>query len=285
MSENSNKGKTNIIIEDYLLSRKYDLNPIDCEHPLWQNISEKTKIYVEKNDENLVYDCVDTYLNFAGVVFDDDSYNFHIFPLNKDIYNGLSEEFRKLRNNIREKINDNKKFLNIAKLKGSGTGRFTLFQNVENAINEDDEKRLSEKNIYQYVAMEKDGAFYSINFMRYTCDENNMVGCTMRAIQFHKECIKGINKGKNENGKVVFDICYPNTADDGARSINSAGNVCYNPPVEWPNKQPFDTNATTYKFEEDLIKKIIDGFIYFIEKEGNVIDLINKEKIEKIKQK
>lgn len=264
MNQKDNEKKINTVMDTYLYSRKYDLRRIDCEHPLWQNISKKIKINANDGNEEIV----DTYLEYAGVVFDDCSYNFHIFPKNKKIYKALSEEFVALREGI---INGLKKKIEAT---NKGSGRFTLFQNVERIVGVVPENKMSENNIYQYVNVEREGVSYTLNFMRYTCDEQGKIGCTMRAIQFHKS--RGyINKA---NG---FNICYTiNDEDEKYESIkynivkkkkeDHCENVCYNPPVDWPNAQAFDVGATTYKFEEDTINKIIDYFLDFIEKEGKI---------------
>lgn len=49
----------------------------------------------------------------------------------------------------------------------------------------------------------------------------------MREIQFHKG--EFVNKGANG-----LDICYPETDMKNVCNKNSAGNICYNPPVKFP---------------------------------------------------
>lgn len=269
MIQKENEKRINAVMGTYLLSRKYDLRPIDCEHPLWHNISKKIKINTNDGNKKIV----DTYLEYAGVVFDDDSYNFHLFPAVKKEYDKLAEEYVSLKTKIIKKIKNNPRIVNKLTVKSCG-GAFRLFQNVEQSIGVPPENKMSGNNIYQYVKVEIKGVSYTLNFMRYTCDEQGKIGCTMRAIQFHKS--RGyINKA---NG---FNICYTiNDEDEEYESIkynivktkkeDHCENVCYNPPVDWPNAQAFDVGATTYKFEEDTINKIIDYFLDFIEKEGKI---------------
>ncbi len=299
MSENSNKGKIDIIIEDYLLSRKYDLSPIDCEHPLWQNISKKTKIYVGKNDENLVYDCVDTYLNCAGVVFDDHSKNFHIFPNNKDDLHWLNAEYSKIQNLIWKEIRKEQySWLKDFKI-SKGNNSFPRMNNIEKAdtnLKTDNEITADDVKIFNtYVSIDYNNSCYCLHLMRLTCSETGEVGCTMRSIQFHKqihlknkkgEYVKGLlDINKDKDGR--FDICYPQTDKDIRQSSitsdyhkeNNAGNVCFNPPISLPNKN--------FILNDKTLKEIINWFIYFIEKEGRkedmTLDKYEKWKMQQVK--
>lgn len=197
----------------------------------------------------------ETYLDYVAVVFDDRTYNFHIFPSHKKTCEILSNEFTELRNNI----------IDILINKGlcatrSGSGDFKRFDNIQIACKK--EERFG-KNIYRFVEIEKNNVSYSINFMRYTCDdEKGMVGCTMRAVQFHKARMGGKNKGYINYGENdAFSICYTKTDADGEKRSNDAGNICYNPPVDYPF---IDLGAEERK---KRISSIVEEFIDFIERE------------------
>ena len=277
MNEKNAKTNVNSIMDTYLISRRYDLRQINHKHPLWGNVSKIIKLHI--NDDNPV----DTYFDYAGVVFDDSSYNFHIFPKDKDIYRELSQEFLKLQDKLCKYIaEENVELPNKATLKKKSGGNwpFVRFENIEEIVMVSNDKKFSVEfkegkiihyNIYHYVTVNYNNAYYTINFMRYTCDSKGVVGCTMRAIQFHKS-YGNINKA---NG---FNICYTlNDENNTYKSIiyNVAKNneeiicenVCYNPPVQYP------FNDLNEKEKTDRIENIIDWFIYFIEKEGKKEDM------------
>ena len=268
--------------------RFYDIRKIENGHKLSKLINKN--VFLGKEDKNGVV----TYLKYAGVVFDDDSYNFHIFPNEKKCYVGdkgtrLNEQYTAIQSALKNKLkykiselcskhieDEETRFLlkNLAISKICvGNPNFKLMGNILALMEQGSaEKLLSSDDIKifcRYVGLETLTSSYYIQLMRLTCKEYKQVGCTLCAIQFHKECIKGINKGKNENGKVVFDICYPNTADDEDRSTNSAGNVCYNPTVFWPR-----FNEKTKKYSDTDIGDIINKFINFIvlEEKKEIID-------------
>lgn len=242
---------------------------------------------------------VQAFLN-EYAVYDNRSCNFHIFPNCVIKCGNLSEEFENLRsiiidklskkgeNNQHEwvncetqedfssKIKNAKTNLNKYLIKGSGTGKtFTrLSESLKNCSCPEKEKRISNTKLYKYIDVYYKEYHYILNFMRYTCNENGVVGCTMRAIQFHK-FYSNINKA---NG---FNICYTINDEDNKykKSIkynirkkeNQYENVCYNPPVEYPFKDSGD--------KEGKITEIVNRFIFFIESEGE------KEKLTEEKYK
>ena len=131
---------------------------------------------------------------------------------------------------------------------------------------------------FKFIEVFYKNAYYSINFMRYTCDNNGTVGCTMREIQFHTD------GGSINIGNEGFNICYPSDdKDNNFKKINSyvtqnrkkieRKNICYNPPVSYPNHEIMTklvNNEKLNKVEEknlnNQIQDIINCFIQFIEK-------------------
>lgn len=242
------KDETGMVPLNDKWNRFYDIKPIEEDHPLFRYVNNK--VYLRKDD----IEGVDTYLVYAGVVFDDHSKNFHIFPADKAEYDKLQDEFKYLKVSI---IKEMENYSEFGKVK-SGGGSFDLFENIKTVMS--DKAEIGDKNIYQYIEVKKDGISYSINFMRYTCNAESIVGCTMRAIQFHKDTGK-INLG---------GVCYPQTDKDFDFNTNSNGHVCYNPPVEWP------TDGSSWN---DQIEEIIGRFLDFID--NNVDFISNSERNKK----
>ena len=131
--------------------------------------------------------------------------------------------------------------------------------------------------IYKFVEVVKDEFSYTLNFMRYTYDENGKVGCTMRAIQFHKAQINGHKNSKKNEGYINMDndnnfaICYTETDKDSNDGVDKSKysetngiNVCYNPPVKWPFENLDE------KEKNKRIEDIVDWFVDFVEKDGIV---------------
>ena len=112
--------------------------------------------------------------------------------------------------------------------------------------------------IYKFVEVKHNNVSYTINFMRYMCDKNGVVGCTMCAIQFHKAKIVS-NKSPINCGKNGFEICYTKSDEDYECCTNSNGNVCFNPPVKFPTPDQND------EYNPKEIDDIIKHFLVFIE--------------------
>lgn len=263
----------NKTIKNYSISLKYDLRPIDKNHPLHEHINKEVNL---GNGET-----TDTYLKYAGVVFDADTKNFHIFPECIEKRKNLSRDFAKIRDAICFNLADKtfplnfshhfniteeskKKFKNLNERhydelggyckgiinKAGSSGNIKALEAIEG-------NNAKEGNgIYKYIDIPYNGYTYRLNFMRYFYNNNGKIGCTMRAIQFHKIRFKGINQGKG-----AFDICYPSTDKDDDFRTNNAGNICYNPPVVFPT-----ANSENYN---EQITKIANCFIKFIRKYNN----------------
>ena len=107
--------------------------------------------------------------------------------------------------------------------------------------------------------------------MRYICAINGVVGCTMRAIQFHKY-LGAINK----DDKGAFNICYPLDDKDGTIGLQYfqnqrgeySGNICCNPPVNYPILGEHDY--------EDQISDVIGYFIEFINNQQEICEKLEK---------
>lgn len=227
-------------------------------------ISETVKI----NIDNKQTEEVSAYKNSPEVVFDSNSYNFHIFPIDQEKRKQISREFADVRDCICKKMNEifsneqidfafnfvlAKKKVNDyyyqGEVRGNGSrGNMLALERIEGNNAKDG------NGIYKYIEITKEKKSYTINFMRYICDAKGIVGCTMRAIQFHKDTGK-INKG--DSG---FEICYPETDKDFDFNINSNGNICYNPPVDWPR-----VDEETGQYDNNDIDEIIGRFLDFID--------------------
>ncbi len=234
----------------------YDISELNEKHPLWEHVSKTIGgVPINKNK---------TYLDYAAVVFDDHSHNFHVFPEDKDTYRKLSQDFLELQIKLCEYIErENVKLPNgaILKKKSGGDYPFVRLEKIEELKKVSNDIRLSielidgeikHHNLYHYVTLYHKDIYYTINFMRYIYDAKGIVGCTMRAIQFHKDTGK-INLG---------GVCYPQTDKDFDFNTNNNGHICYNPPVEWP------TAGSSWN---DQIVEIIGRFLDFVdnnEKEG-----------------
>ena len=234
-----------------------------------------------------------TYLDFAGVVFDDQRYNFHIFPRDLSLYEKTNKENDPPQNGF---LNNNYQAVKsdlstkLKKLTGtkvsSGKCTFPRMKNIEeeleiNSVEYNNNGIVTSNKVKifnTYVALVKEEATYYIHLMRLTC-KDGQVGCTLNEIQFHKEC-----RRKKENGEYMasyydinkgidnsFDICYTETDKDSTDDVeinqyyktNSAGNVCYNPPVKWPIK----VNGNKIECDSGMIDEIIDWFRFFVETE------------------
>ena len=268
-----NLKRTNATKESVQPRPYYDKSTLTDESTL--KISNTINGVANKNE---------TYKHITAVVFDDNSYNFHIFPNDIKTYNDLVSKFTTLQKLLKNHKHLTKKLNEMNannsdssfSVSGGGTGNnFARFNHIKTALKNSDkniENEESEKNavntsrtgnLYKYLEVietpknengNKKNIIYRLNFMRYTCDKNGEIGCTMQQLQFHKITTDHINKGKNG----VFDICYTTTDQDGEAFINSAKNICYNPPVPYPVK-----DSENY---DQQIDTLINHFVEFIEK-------------------
>ena len=227
----------------------YDNNEIIDNHPLNKHIADGA------------------YKTYASVVFDTKTYNFHIFPSNIGECEILVKEFLSLIEEFKKRSEQLKTELNIKKIK-FGNGTISALNKIDSSM---------PNGIFKYIEIVYNNQYYSINFMRYTC-KDNVVGCTMRAIQFHK------NETKYING---LGICYPETDDDNTykkiisstvekqkhkeKIIEAYENICYNPPVVWPTDDKGE-------WEQDKIEDIVNCFIAFIVSGTELKDYNPKDK-------
>lgn len=239
--------------------RYYDNNEITDNHPLNKHIADGA------------------YKTYASVVFDTKTYNFHIFPNNRNICKQLSIDFSKKSKEIINSIN--KITDKYSTFGGANTGKFKLLYDIEEKYSVSEKFKFNQKNheadIYKYIGITSKGFTYYITFMRYTYNDKT-VGCTMREIQFHKQkhlknpdnnyLKQPIHINKDINGS--FSICYTATADDNDYKTNGA-NSCYNPPVNFEdspeliakrflefidNIKDIENNQYTWKTQEELNK-------------------------------
>ena len=265
-----NLKRTNATKESDQPSTYYDKSTLTDESTL--KISNTINGVANKNE---------TYKHITAVVFDDNSYNFHIFPNDIETYNDLVIKFTTLQKLLKNhkhlikklnEINANNSDSSFSVSNHGSGNHFVRFNHIKTYLENYDKNIEKEEtgenavnasrtgNLYKYLEVTKNEKgkkkeiIYRLNFMRYTCDKNGEIGCTMQQLQFHKITTDHINKGKNG----VFDICYTTTDQDGEAFINSAKNICYNPPVPYPVK-----DSENY---DQQIDTLINHFVEFIEK-------------------
>lgn len=247
-----------------------------------------------------------TYKALSEVVFDAGTYNFHIFPVNNQLCRELSDDFKQVRQDIIKEITtgeyggityiaqpqnkeqydkaSDKKQIYIYKhhkqpdwYGGPGFGEpFTKLTNAEKKHGiATSECMGSIVHLYRFVEIYYKGAYYTINFMRYTCNKKGIVGCTMRAIQFHKATYK-YGARMNCNVSKEFEICYTRDVESERRNTipkavkgekQKYTSVCYNPPVDYPFA---DLDKKEYN---KRIVEIVREFINFIESEGKLANM------------
>lgn len=215
----------------------------------------------------------DAFKESAKVVFDSKSKNFHVFP-NTDKYDScINECFKDKRElilakeTIEQAVGSIRKFEICETLKSFNeivkTEKDKLYF-VKGFGKKGGSGRLS---LYKYVTVFYNDAWYTLNFVRMWCDEKK-VNCDFKSLQYHRDCSK-YGYGLNTNKKGEFDICYPFTSKEYDCHVNSAGNICFNPPVS------FYPNCNETKDEHAIT--ILNNFINFIKECDN---LISKKNIE-----
>lgn len=194
-------------------------------------------------------------------LYDTETKNFHIFPKDTIINDTLSNDYISKRSEIINTIN---KLNTVGIFNGveyeyleKGTTRKALPENYDNAnkiiymfegFGKSPKKPLK---IFRYITVFYKGAWYRLNFMRMYHDGRS-VHCCMNMLQYDKDnSKKGYGLNMSSEGK--FDICYPNSCEDGKYGENSSGNRVYNP-----------QNAHYYSKPEDIAK----SFISFVLSEG-----------------
>lgn len=244
----------NEAVNEYLTKRKELINEYDNDVKEYEkesaivskrihyDVREISNSELKGHISEMIAINVPVYNKYAGIVFDPGSYNFHVFPKQEKICAQLKHEFDLLREALIKKL---PKDFSITS-EGSGNN-FALYNNILQAVNKKEPRSM----IYKYITVKyKKEEKYTINFMRYTCN-NGVVGCTMRAIQFHKGL--QVNKGlKNQ-----FQMCYPETDQNFDYRYNDAGKICYNPPVSYPQ-------LSNNEFKKDDIESIVTHFKAFI---------------------
>lgn len=164
-------------------------------------------------------------------IFDTDSYNFHLYPEDKEITIQIGKEIK----NLREKVMDclikekgceevpgdtipEENMIYISKGAGSrgGNGEF--------------------HGLYKFILAKKNNRKYELNFMRFFIDRENKVNCILKAIQFDRCMGEYVNKSIEG----CCDICYPKTSEAQSEEDlkyilkNRKGeSFCYNPPISF----------------------------------------------------
>ena len=236
---------------------------------------EPGKVYIRGNGNDLLV------TPYSGEqLYDTDSKNFHICPADKKYWEPISEEYRAMREKLKEtfekyfneikegnkKIKDyypNEDRATLDKLEKieymfikSGTDRTKLPEGYQSnsdmiflfwGFGKNGGK--GELRLYRFLTFFYKGAWYRINFMRMYHD-GKYVHCDMNELQYDKDTENdgsGVNKGKDEK----FDICYPSSCNAGDFGTNDSGNIVYNPKV-------------SYSDIENDPEKVVTSFLSFV---------------------
>ena len=235
----------------------------------------------------------------AAIFFDKNTYNYHLFPYDKENLLGsvnkmreIAEEVEKVRDEVikqldgsdgvcvnREKFkqsceddNDDKIYVSADIKEDNNDKKVQNGSGVDGDIRQLRETSYKEANhLYRYIAARKNGILYELNFMLFFIDRENKVNCILKAIQFDRALYpKGKDKkfvNVGEDGK--FDIAYPTSYESQAarcdkiikeNSKESLKSFCYNPDVG------FYYNSEDKEGTIDNAKLIADKFIEFINK-------------------
>lgn len=187
-------------------------------------------------------------------IFDDESYNFHLYPADHICENDIADKIVLLRKDVRELL---KKRDNVITSECS-IEKDTLFLDTNKG------NHAPTSPLFKYIYMKKNNIVYEINFMRfYISKEENSVNCILAAVQF--DCCVGEYVNKTKEGECI--ICYPTSYQGQKSQLNHIieksqnRNFCYNPPIQ------FSLNDIEQeKLRNTIAKKICEEFIYFIEK-------------------
>ncbi len=222
--------------------------------------------------------------------------NFHLWPKDLDIENGIKDEIQCMRNKIIKVFQDCqdcqvskcqeykcKVVDESAKELGNGKNIIQKIQKDQKHSDPNiiyvytgpgsgglplcDQHRVS--GIFKWIAVKLNGMVYELNFMRFFVDSvdclHSRVNCILKSLQFDR--CTGSYVNQNENSKC--DICYPKTACDQTEALQTllkdrqGKSFCYNPSVS---------------FYDDA-KIIVDAFIRFIKICDRGIYLIVKNDI------
>lgn len=196
----------------------------------------------------------------TGVIFDVDTYNFHMIPDNVILSQIISDLLKIRRQSLVQCWNDNNYFETLSGLKlmsswGSGGNIKNICANTEKYNNKN-------CHLFHFLLFKKDDKYYFINLMRFFVDEKKQINCILACLQF--DCCYGtsnVNEGKKKKGekKGPVEICFP-TNYEVSVSINkntkkynihpnSRKNFSYNPDIA------FDSEP----------KEIIKAFLRFVQ--------------------
>lgn len=174
-------------------------------------------------------------------ILDVKSYNFHLYPEDKDqrdnIKNAIDNKRKEIKDELGKLVKD-KKEISIRSCAGS--------------------PHHEELKLFSYIKATKENIKYELNFMRFYIDveENNKkVNCILEEIQFDRCIGDYVNKNKIDN---KCDICYPMTRNPQSEqelknileNCRKGKSFCYNPAVS---------------FSDDA-EKIAKKFIEFIDR-------------------
>ena len=189
----------------------------------------------------------------SNIVFDKDTFNFHIFPENPEIFNEVSSLVDKKRKEIidcmrkrrdieetesetkamqESKKNDNKIFYHGGTGSKGRINKLSCFKSYNN-------------DLYKFISVYYRGINYNLNFMRFFIRDNKKVECELQKIQFDRVVNKHINIGKNGK-RNIFKIGYT------SETIQDKHQSCViDSKHEWGN----DANDTLEEFIE-FIKSV-----------------------------
>ena len=227
----------------------------------------------------------------AAIFFDEKTYNYHLFPYDKENLSGsvdrmkkIAEEVEKVRDEVIKQLNtsdrvcvnkekfeqsreddeDDKIFVSADIKEDNNDKKVQYGSGANGDIRKLGKTFYKEANhLYRYIAARKKGVLYELNFMRFFINTEKKVNCILKAIQFDRALYKTVNCGKD--GK--FDIAYPTSYESQSKEKlkklqqikRKDKSFCYNPAVS------FYYNSEDKEGTVDNAKLIAEAFIDFID--------------------
>ena len=169
-------------------------------------------------------------------ILDAATFNFHLYPKDKEIASKISGEIGSLRKEVKdylikekgceavsgntipkEKNEENMIYISEGAGKQGGTGEL--------------------HGLFKFILAKKNNIKYELNFMRFFIDRENKVNCILKEIQFDRCMDDSVNY---DQGKCK--VCYPTSRQSQAaccdkiiekNSKESLKSFCYNPPISF----------------------------------------------------
>lgn len=171
---------------------------------------------------------IDAFDSCCNIVFDINTFNFHMFPKDPDVFNDVSEVVDKKRQDIikcmekREDIVEAKSEEEAKKNSEKEENDNIIFYyggtGSRGRINKLSCFKRYNNDLFKFISVYYKGINYNLNFMRFSISDNKKINCELKRIQFDRVVNKHINIGKNGK-KNIFKIGYiPVDADNKQQS-------------------------------------------------------------------